>query len=211
MGKVNVYLPDDLEAAVREAGLSISPICQEALRRAVDEVRRIRATGRGGYTAELTRVLDDATREATGPVGAGEVAARILFDGDNLGARVLAALGVELPAPRPRRAAGERGTLTDDALDLLTEAYRVAVEMRHPHVGTEHVVIALAQDGGHFADTFAALGIDARSLRQQTERLLFDPRSPGPAPAAPDPDFLARVERELHRLAAEVDRLKGER
>ena len=38
MGKVNVYLPDELEAAVREAGLSISPICQAALREALDEV-----------------------------------------------------------------------------------------------------------------------------------------------------------------------------
>jgi hypothetical protein len=87
----------------------------------------------------------------------------------------------------------------------------VSLELRHPQVGTEHVVIALAQEGGFFADTFAALGIDARALRQQTERLLFDPRSAPPPPAAPDPGFLARVERELQRLSAEVDRLKGER
>lgn len=213
MGKVNVYLPDDLEAAVRQAGLSISPICQAALREAVDEVRRIRTTGRGGYTAHLTEVLDDVTGSAAGPIGVAEIAAGILRHGDNLGARVLTSLGVDLPAPgRPTRDAARRGELTDDALDLLAAAYRTSIELRHGHVGTEHVVIALASHSPSFTDLFAALGIDARALRQQTERLLFDPSAEGDRVAtAPDPAFLERVERELHRLAAEVDRLKGER
>jgi ATP-dependent Clp protease ATP-binding subunit ClpA len=35
MPKINVYLPDDLAAAVREARLSVSPICQVALAEAV--------------------------------------------------------------------------------------------------------------------------------------------------------------------------------
>ena len=39
MGKVNVYLPDDLEVAVRDAGLSVSPVCQAALRDALARVR----------------------------------------------------------------------------------------------------------------------------------------------------------------------------
>lgn len=37
MGKINVYLPADLEAKVKEAeGLNISAVCQEALREAVN-------------------------------------------------------------------------------------------------------------------------------------------------------------------------------
>lgn len=212
MGKVNVYLPDDLEAAVREAGLSVSPICQAALRDAVEEVRRIRSTGRGGYSAHLTEVLDDVTGSAAGPVGVPEIAAGIIRHGDNLGARVLTSLGVDLPPPgRPKRDAARRGELTDDALDLLAAAYRTSIEQRHGHVGTEHVVIALASHDRFFTDLFAALGLDARALRQQTERLLFDPSTPveRTAPAV-DPAFAERVERELHRLAEEVERLKGE-
>ena len=38
MGKVNVYLPDDLEHEVRSAGLALSPICQVALRSALDRL-----------------------------------------------------------------------------------------------------------------------------------------------------------------------------
>lgn len=35
MGKVNVYLPAELEEAVRASGVPISTICQSALREAV--------------------------------------------------------------------------------------------------------------------------------------------------------------------------------
>jgi ATP-dependent Clp protease ATP-binding subunit ClpA len=44
MPKINVYLPDDLAAAVREAGLSVSPICQMALAEAVRVVNAARET-----------------------------------------------------------------------------------------------------------------------------------------------------------------------
>lgn len=36
MGKVNVYLPDELEKQVRAAGISISPVCQTALQSEVE-------------------------------------------------------------------------------------------------------------------------------------------------------------------------------
>ncbi len=40
--KINVYLSDDLAAAVREAGISVSPVCQQALAEAVRAVRASR-------------------------------------------------------------------------------------------------------------------------------------------------------------------------
>ena len=204
MGKVNVYLPDELEAAVRDAGLAISPICQAALRDAVDEVHRIRSTGRGGYTVELTAVLDEVTATARGPVDALELAGGVLRHGDCTGARVLTALGVELPTPEAARRtpAAERGALTDDALDVLAAAYRLALELRHPAVGTEHVVLALPGHSPFFADLFAALGIDDRALRQQLARHRAEQTTD---------DVVERVERELGRLAAEVARLKRDR
>ena len=36
MGKINVYLPSELEEAVREAGVPVSNICQAALREAIE-------------------------------------------------------------------------------------------------------------------------------------------------------------------------------
>jgi Post-segregation antitoxin CcdA len=35
MGRRNIYLPDDLDAQVRAAGLNVSQVCQDALRKAV--------------------------------------------------------------------------------------------------------------------------------------------------------------------------------
>ena len=58
MGKVNVYLPDDLERSVRDAGLSASPICQTALRAALDRFGALRNEGRGSFTPRLDEVLD---------------------------------------------------------------------------------------------------------------------------------------------------------
>jgi ATP-dependent Clp protease ATP-binding subunit ClpC len=44
MPKINVYLPDDLATAVREAGIPVSPVCQKALAEAVRPVSRARKT-----------------------------------------------------------------------------------------------------------------------------------------------------------------------
>lgn len=38
MGKVTIYLADSLEERVREAGVSMSPICQQALEKEVEKV-----------------------------------------------------------------------------------------------------------------------------------------------------------------------------
>ena len=43
MPKINVYLPDDLAAAVRAAGLPVSPICQQALAEALRMMEAARA------------------------------------------------------------------------------------------------------------------------------------------------------------------------
>jgi ATP-dependent Clp protease ATP-binding subunit ClpA len=44
MPKINVYLPDDLATAVRESGISVSPVCQRALAEEVRLVGSIRST-----------------------------------------------------------------------------------------------------------------------------------------------------------------------
>lgn len=44
MPKINVYLPDELAAAVRDAAIPVSPVCQKALSEAVRLVGRARRT-----------------------------------------------------------------------------------------------------------------------------------------------------------------------
>ena len=44
MPKINVYLPEELAAAVRDAHVPVSAVCQHALERAVRDVTSLRAT-----------------------------------------------------------------------------------------------------------------------------------------------------------------------
>jgi ATP-dependent Clp protease ATP-binding subunit ClpC len=215
MGKVNVYLPDDLEREVRDAGLSVSAICQTALRTALDRVAGARAgdAARAAFTPRLATILDDAgTRMAADgrPVSALEVLCSIIKHGENLGARALTMLGVELPDKRPLRGAkGAAGALADDARTLLVAATRIALDMRHDYVGTEHVVIACADDPS-MRDLFGALGIEQPTIRRQVERLLANPWTSESEPTAVPAELLDRLETEVQRLASELGRLKGE-
>jgi ATP-dependent Clp protease ATP-binding subunit ClpC len=117
MPKINVYLPDDLAAAVRDAGFPVSPVCQKALAQAVRLVGRARkAVERlrdpdfdpatvpqiGSRIGSLmTLRLSEAIRlagEASGPTGRVEtrqLLTGLLDEGHNLGIRVLQALGAD--------------------------------------------------------------------------------------------------------------------
>jgi post-segregation antitoxin (ccd killing protein) len=70
MSRVNIYLPDDLAAEARTAGLNISGITQEALRRqlagrrASAWLQRVRDQSRSTVThREVIEVLDAARAE----------------------------------------------------------------------------------------------------------------------------------------------------
>lgn len=217
MAKVNVYLPDELEHAAREVGLSMSAVCQAALRDAVDRLAVLRATGdgRGVFTPRLREVIEASTENAAArgaPVGARDLLGGIMFHGENLGARALVMAGVDLPAQRPRggsRARHGTGELTADAREALASAYKVALDMKHAHVGTEHVVIALADESSPLADLFATLGVTARGLRQTVEHLIARPWSTERTASEVSPELIERFDIEVQRLAAELDRLRG--
>lgn len=135
MPKINVYLPDDLSAAVREAGLSVSPICQRALaeavrsfgeaREAADIIRddfdlqrhpEVNARVAGRMTGHLRHALDRA-REAAGPGGLAEpehLLVGVIDEPDNLGTQVLRSLDVDVgrlrdAALRPGKAGARKG------------------------------------------------------------------------------------------------------
>jgi len=118
MPKINVYLPDDLAAAVRAAGFAVSPVCQQALADAVRTVgparKVIEAIRRPDFDhstfpqianrleSRMTPRLRETVRlarEASGewaPVATTHLLVGMLDEGENLGTRVLEALGVDL-------------------------------------------------------------------------------------------------------------------
>jgi len=210
MGKINVYLPDDLEAEVKGTGLAVSAVCQAALRSAVDRIVGARAgdPARGAFTPRLAAILDKRRNQGR-PVEAHDVVCGIIKHGENLGARLLTSFGVELPEPDPTPADGGDAELTDGARHLLEAAARLALELRHDQVGTEHVVIAAAEGADPLhADMYRALGVTPRLLREQLDRFLANPWTTATVEPEPDQGFLRKLEAELHRLADEVQELK---
>src|SRR5579875_1973544 len=120
MPKINVYVPDALAAAVKEAGVPVSAVCQAALSEAVERIGRTRrgiaalrdpATpaellgrigegARGRMTPWLVAVLqasavgpDGAPRDAVSGV---DLLRDLIADGENLAVRLLLAQGVDL-------------------------------------------------------------------------------------------------------------------
>ena len=114
MPKINVYLPDDLAAAVRAAGVPVSPVCQHALAaavRAVNSVRQaISAIRDPGFDpgrhpvlgrrvqSRMTPRLAEAVRLAglyPGRTGTGQLLLGVLAEGQNLGIRLLQAIDID--------------------------------------------------------------------------------------------------------------------
>jgi ATP-dependent Clp protease ATP-binding subunit ClpC len=114
MPKINVYLPDDLAEAVREAGIPVSAVCQRALEYAVRRVTAIRETaltdlsgaslteagvaeGLTQLTARAREVLRLSIERAAGEptVGTGHILTGMLTEGRNLGLGVLRSMDIE--------------------------------------------------------------------------------------------------------------------
>jgi hypothetical protein len=213
MAKVNVYLPDDLERAVRDAGLSVSPVCQAALQRAVDRHVALRDRGRGPLAPPLDAIVDDVRAEAADAgrdVTVSDLFAGIVHHGDNLGARALVLLGVELPAKRAGRGRAGTGALAAETREVLATAYKVALDLRLDRIGPEHVVIAMAMPGSPLAGLFEAFGIEPVALRRQVERLVADPATTERSEPA-DLFTLERLDAAVQALAEELGRLKEQR
>jgi ATP-dependent Clp protease ATP-binding subunit ClpA len=129
--KINVYLSDDLAAAVREAGISVSPVCQQALTEAVRAVRAAREASSAirtrGFdpdrqsdvtrhiahhmTPRLRRVIDRAHElvEPPGAVGTDDLLVSVLDEPGNLGVVVLQSLDVDLAVLRDDALRGRTG------------------------------------------------------------------------------------------------------
>jgi hypothetical protein len=117
MPKINVYLSDELAAAVRDAGFPVSPVCQQALAEAVRAVGvarkasaamrdpdfdperfpKLGAGVRERMTPRLRRALELArpASESSGRVESTDLLRGVLDEGENLAVGLLPALDVD--------------------------------------------------------------------------------------------------------------------
>jgi ATP-dependent Clp protease ATP-binding subunit ClpA/post-segregation antitoxin (ccd killing protein) len=120
MAKINVYLPDDLADAVKDAGVPVSAICQRALEQAVRRISAIRETalsaldiadqaGRFSHFTRRARTVVQLAAEQARAAGAAEIGTRhllggILAEGGNLALDVLQVLpAMEIDPSRLQR------------------------------------------------------------------------------------------------------------
>ncbi|MFL6162224.1 MAG: Clp protease N-terminal domain-containing protein [Jatrophihabitantaceae bacterium] len=196
MPKINVYLPDDLARAVREAGIPVSAVCQRALADAVAAAdgsigssEDAAATDQPAdgwqpnrFTDRVRRVLDLAIEAAGGQaaVTSVELIRALVEQGNNLALAVLRSLDIEpedlLSELRATVAAGRRaGEATADSLKEVGErAARVAVELDTNFIGCEHVLLGIlnGSEKDPARSTLNTLGVDFSTARHAVRAAL---------------------------------------
>ena len=232
MPKVNVYLPQELAAAVRDAQLPVSGICQAALERAVRDVSSARAVeeppseDRPGvsfarFTTRARNAITLALGAARGAphnaVGTEHVLLGIIDEGSSLAIEVLASLDVELNDLRAELIASmdppaehveghQRFTpLAKRALELATKE---ALGLGHNYVGCEHLLLGLlATEEGLASKVLRRMGLELRTTRRAVVTALMSlahGKEDTPARRAVAPDALDQI---LRRLDAIEQRL----
>jgi hypothetical protein len=143
--------------------------------------RRVRGRrGRGrGFTrftsharTAMVAAQDEARALGQDHVGTEHVLLGILATEAGAAAKVLAAVGIQADA---LRALAERGSgspsdqlpFSPEAKKALELALREALALKHDHIGTEHLLLALADD-----DVLRQLGADGERIRAEIHRLL---------------------------------------
>jgi ATP-dependent Clp protease ATP-binding subunit ClpC len=194
MPKINVYLPDELAEAVKEAGVPVSAICQRALEQAVRRVTAIRATTLADLddseptgalrhltarTRTVLKLAGDQTRADGVPnVGTEHLLGAMLAEGGNLALHVLSAMEIEpeqvardlARQPSAEQAAAEPADprrFSGPAINALEFAVTEATSLGHNYIGCEHLLLGLvAEPDGTAGQVLRALGADPRLTRR---------------------------------------------
>jgi ATP-dependent Clp protease ATP-binding subunit ClpC len=176
MPKINVYLPDDLAESVKEAGVSVSAICQAALEQAVRRLTVVRQLVASDLDSEtlgvrLPRTTNRArtafslavgqARAAGAPlVGTEHLLGGLLAEGENLALAVLHSMDIEASAIKAEidQAAGSNtGGSHPDGPDAgrrisgplgaaLVGAVTASNALGHNYVGCEHLLLGLISE-----------------------------------------------------------------
>jgi ATP-dependent Clp protease ATP-binding subunit ClpA len=187
MPKINVYLPDDLAAAVRDTGIPVSAVCQRALADAVaaadgrvtDSSESEQARNAGERLNRLTqraqKVLSIATRAADREhrsATSADVVDGLVEEGGNLALVVLRTLDVD-PADlqaesrATQNAAQREGAPSATLEEIGDRATTEALNLGHNYIGCEHLLLALiaGPQDEPTAATLRTLGLDLQSTR----------------------------------------------
>jgi ATP-dependent Clp protease ATP-binding subunit ClpA len=194
MPKINVYLPDDLADAVKDAGIPVSAVCQRALEQAVRRVTAVReiAAGTAGgvpagtvpFTARALAVMQAAHAGAAADgelaLDSGYLLRAIVADQNSMAVRVLAALDItprqvragldrQVTSGRPRRpsSAESAGALSPAVAAAVEQATNESSGLGNNYVGTEHLLLGLiGESDGVAGHVLRSLGADLRVTRR---------------------------------------------
>ena len=201
MPKINVYLPDDLAAAVRDAQIPVSAVCQAALERAVRDVSALRSsdeapdteepaygafsrfTGRARKSVMLAEVVARAHKHSY--VGTEHLLLGVLEEGGNLALKVLRALDIETGdvrveltgslEPASDNGNGAAAPFTPLAKEVLEVANKEAMSFGHNYVGCEHLLLGLvAVEDGLASQVLRRMGVELRTTRRAVATALQD-------------------------------------
>jgi ATP-dependent Clp protease ATP-binding subunit ClpC len=164
MPKINVYLPDELADAVKQAGVPVSAICQRALEQAVRRITAIRETALGTLDADdlsarlphfttrtrtvLTLAIDQARADAAGNVDTGHLLGGLLAEGGNLALHVLAAMEIE-PERIAHDLARQRQTESGNDAEPGSDADGTAQHFSGPAANALELAVSEATALGH--------------------------------------------------------------
>ncbi|WP_308211809.1 Clp protease N-terminal domain-containing protein [Actinoallomurus soli] len=238
MPKINVYLPDELAEAVKEAGVPVSAICQRALEQAVRRVTAIRQTALGELSRDdlgerlpsftvrahttIKLAVDRASADARSSVGTADLLAGIVAEGGNLALHVLRAIDIDpLQVQRDleRQTDPEAGGAQDDASARFSVAAAGALELAvteatalgHNYVGCEHLLLGLVgEPEGTAGRVLRGLGAEPRLTRRAVTAALAGYVHLRAQTSAADPaKALADVVRQqLQPVVARIERLE---
>jgi ATP-dependent Clp protease ATP-binding subunit ClpA len=227
MPKINVYLPDALADAVRDAQLPVSAICQSALERAVRDVESARNSlvppvgdeRTIGLFARFTprarqalKLAEEAARAAAhDEVGTEHVLLGVIGEGGNLAIKVLQSMEIEIDdLDGELRASMAKPSATPMAGHIpfsaqskraLEETAKEALTLGHNYIGCEHVLLGvLAVEDGLGSHVLRRMGLEPRMTRRAVVTALagFVQAKTDTAPP-PAPDTLQQI---LTRLDA---------
>jgi ATP-dependent Clp protease ATP-binding subunit ClpC len=191
MPKVNVYLPDGLASAVRDAQLPVSAICQRALEEAVRDVASARGSeapprqGQRGvglfrrFTPRARQAVALAEQRARGTVrgvGTEHILLGVLDEGANLAVTVLESMDVEPEdlrselmgsMPAAEEVVAEHLPFTPLAKQAVESAAKESRGLGHNYIGCEHLLLGLvATEAGLASQVLRRMGLELRTARQ---------------------------------------------
>ncbi len=237
MPKINVYLPDDLADAVRDAGIPVSPVCQRALELAVRRAQEVRQTvlsdlDNADLTARLsstftaraitviTLAIERAKAADATEVTTGDLLYGLLTETANLGRQVLGAMDVDpgsltapaSPEPALPEAEGTGLRFSRPMATVLELTYGESIGLGHNYVGCEHLLIGLVAEPDVAAGTLLrSRGLETRSVRRSVAAAVAGyAHLRNTYTTQPQPNaLLTAVRAELAPLIARIERLEA--